>query len=64
MIVTCKNNKNQNNMYQKLGHDEGISGGGGRWLSAVTLLVLVGNNKTKKHTLECTKGIQTTWAKD
>lgn len=53
-------------MYQKLGHGggEGISGGGGRWLSAVTLLVLVGNNKTKKHTLECTKGIQTTWAKD
>lgn len=51
-------------MYQKLGHGGvGISGGG-RWLSAVTLLVLVGNNQTKKHTLKCTKGIQTTWAKD
>lgn len=35
-------------MYQKLGHGGvGISGGG-RWLSAVTLLVLVGNNQTKK----------------
>lgn len=43
-------------MYQKLGHGEGISGGGGRWLSAVTLLVLVGNKQTKKTHARMHKG--------